>query len=71
MQFDQFWQALCAKNPGLKDEDQKMTISVASFKSSLRQAHDMGQKATATPPRTEKPFDIDELFRSLSPSARR
>ena len=61
MQFDQFWQALCAKNSGLKDEDQKMTITVSSFKASMRQAHDMGKKCIPIPTRPVKP-DFSDIF---------
>lgn len=63
MDFNTFWSALCARNSGLTDEQQKMTITVASFKASMRQAHDMGQKSMK-PPKAAGPIDLGDLFGS-------
>ena len=43
MTFDQFWRLLEKRNAKLKPEN-KMTISVESFRASMRQAFDMGEE---------------------------
>lgn len=43
MTFEEFWRALEQKNPDMK-EGATMTITVDSFKRSMRQSFEMGQK---------------------------
>ena len=65
MAFSTYWTQLQMKNPGLNEEDTKMTISVGSFKSALRRAYDSGGENTAKALRdlemTGKP-DYKDLF---------
>jgi len=40
--FTQFWETIKSKNPAMNADDQRMTISVASFKKAMEQAYDKG-----------------------------
>lgn len=42
MTFDEYWAALLAKNPDMKDA-RRMTISVDSFKRAIQQAFEKGR----------------------------
>ena len=44
MTFDEFWKALSERNPGLSALDGKMTMSVESFRRSMRQSFDRGEQ---------------------------
>lgn len=44
MTFTEYWSALVKRNPDMADESTRMTIGVESFKRSLEQAFEMGQK---------------------------
>lgn len=63
MTFDQFWQTLKDKNPGLADSDTRMTITVASFRKSLEQSYERGrdQERMTGPQKTY----ADSLFGKL------
>lgn len=63
MKFEAFWQRLCEKNPELRDETGTMKINVASFKRSMRQAHDMGVREQAPPGRPSPFADIFSDFK--------
>lgn len=50
MTFDAYWANLVKKNPGLADQETKMTVTVAAFKKTLEQAFRTGmddQKQTS------------------------
>ena len=47
MAFLAHWTKLRMKNPGLNDDDSKMTITVSSFKASLNKAYDSGHADAA------------------------
>ena len=50
MTFDAYWANLVKKNPGLADQETKMTVTVAAFKKALEQAFRTGmddQKQTS------------------------
>jgi|GEM_PF-5117838 len=47
MTFDDYWQRLVEKNPGLRLDDTVMKITVRSFKSSLRQAYEVAKEHSA------------------------
>ena len=53
MTFDEYWQRLQTKNPGLRDLDNKMHISVESFQNQLRAAFNEGESASSA----SNPFD--------------
>lgn len=55
MTFTQFWQALQKRNAGLSDPENKMTITVASFERSLKQAYEMGVGSVPKPAKSSTP----------------
>lgn len=46
MDFDQYWESLKKKNPGLADDDTTMKISVKSLRDTLRQAFEAGKESS-------------------------
>ncbi len=58
MTFEQYWQRLIEKNPGLRDDSAKMTISVTSFRRSMQQAFDTGQDSIRGRVGRVKPGDL-------------
>lgn len=46
--FAAFWTRLCDRNPPLLDSDNKLTLSVASFKLQLERAYQAGRADAAT-----------------------
>lgn len=57
MTFEQYWDQLRTRNPGLAKDDTKMTITVASFRRSMRQSYDQG----ADHKKPTKPKEDDSL----------
>lgn len=57
MTFDEFWAALQKKNPDLKEGD-TMKITVDSFKRSMRQAFEMGERKAS-------PSSVGGVFEEL------
>lgn len=44
MNWTQFWENLCKRNPDLMDDTTRMTITVANYRRGLKQAFEMGEK---------------------------
>lgn len=61
--FEDYWQSLERKNPGLADS-RKMTISVESFRRSMQQAFDEGRKSGGLDRSSGIPL-FDEIFGKL------
>ena len=64
MTFSSYWQKLLRINQQMSDdESQKMTITVGSFKKSLKRAYDVGRKDESESRKPESMFDsLDSIF---------
>lgn len=69
MTFDEYWQSLVAKNPQLCDDENKMRITIAAFRKSIRQAYDMGHDAgrasARAPDEPRRKLDPNSIFGSV------
>lgn len=63
MKFDEYWRALITRNTDFQNETTKITMTVASVKQMVRQAHEIGVKEgiKQSPPRSGMDI-LDDLM---------
>lgn len=57
MEFEAYWKKLVVQNPGLRDGDTRMTISVLAFRRALARSYEAGNSESAGKRKAAEDFE--------------
>lgn len=63
--FNSYWLRLSALNPGLLDDDSRMSLTVDSFREAMQKAYNQGGADRARDEKATEPHRGSSLFESI------